>query len=406
MESEDKEDKSEGIIVCGVCKNVASTLPVIRAAFEDLVSKAGVPCWAVFYENNSDDGTDAELMKWAAEAPDQVIVQCEKITREEELARGVARTFDNKPCRMEQIAHARNRLLAMLEGGHASPLTPSSGELSGNQGAKHCAPHPSFRTPPFGEPTAQAPVRPVEGGVWGAMLGTVGSLARYVVMIDMDNPVPFPVNAILRCIARDPDGFDAIVCNGLNPFGYMYDFYAYRDAQFPFGPEIMREAFWSGQHQCYVQTAVHNKTLFHTRQMKHNPALLPYVPISSGFNGLCIFRREALMGGMRPPYDPLGDQPLRYSAVPTAEMNAEHEAMNCIPPLAKNANTHLNGGSVGIYLFPKYKNNDTNNKGIFYFHNSGYNFPVVCEHVPFFAAMRARNRRRIYLCTDLVWNWI
>ena len=355
----DNHEKSNGIIVCGVCKNVIGTLPVIRAAFEDLVSKAGVPCWAVFYENNSDDGTDAELMKWASEAPGQVRVQCEKFTQEEELRRCAARTYDNQPCRMERIAHARNKLLDML-GGHASPLTPSGD-------AKAC---------------------PVGGAVV-----PVGFAPRYVVMIDMDNPVPFPVNNILRCIARDPDGFDALVCNGLNHVGHMYDTYAYRDAQFPFGPEIMREVFWSGQHQRYVQTAVHNKTLFHIRQMRQNPARLPYIPIASGFNGLCIFRREALMG-------------LRYSAVPTPEMNAEYQAMNCIPPLAKNANTHLNGASVGIYLFSKTKNNDTNDNGIFYFHNSGYNFPVVCEHVPFFAAMRANNHRRIYLCTDLVWNWI
>jgi hypothetical protein len=341
-DKEDNEDNSNGIVVCGVCKNVVGTLPVIRAAFEDLVSKAGVPCWAVFYENNSDDGTDAELLKWAAEAPDQVIVQCEKITREEQLARGVARTFDNKPCRIEQIAHARNRLLGMLEGG---------------------------------------------------LPGNLGSLARYVVMIDMDNPVPFPVNAILRCIARDPDGFDALVCNGLNPFGYMYDFYAYRDAQFPFGPEIMREAFWSGHHQYQVQTAMHNRTLFCNRMIQQNPALLPYIPVASGFNGLCIFRREALKGA-------------RYSAIPTADMNAEYEAMKCIPPLAKNAKTHVDGATVGMYLFPKDNHDHANDKGIFYFHNSGYNFPVVCEHVPFFAAMRANNRRRIYLCTDLVWNWI
>ena len=331
----DDSDKSNGIIVCGVCKNVVNTLPVIRAAFEDLASKAGVPCWAVFYENNSDDGTDTELMKWASEAPaDQVRVQCDKFTRDEELSRGAARTFDNKPCRMEQIAHARNMLLDML-------------------------------------------------------LGERGSPAKYVIMIDMDNPVPFPVNAILRCIARDPDGFDALICYGLNPFGYMYDFYAYRDAQFPFGPEIMREAFWSGHHQCYVQTAMHNKTMFCNRQIKQNPAMLPYIPVASGFNGLCIFRLDAIKG-------------IRYSAVPTPEMNAEYEAMNCIPPLAKNAKTHVDGASVGMYLFPK----DENNKGIFYFHNSGYNFPVVCEHVPFFAGMRANNHRRIYLCTDLVWNWI
>jgi hypothetical protein len=174
----------------------------------------------------------------------------------------------------------------------------------------------------------------------------------------------------------------------------MYDTYAYRDAQCPFGPEIMREAFWSGQHQQYVQTAVHNRTIFHNRLMRQNPALLPYIPIASGFNGLCIFRYEAITG-------------IRYSALPTPEMNAEYKAMNCIPPLAKNANTHVNGASAGIYLFPNDNDNDNEeDKGIFYFHNSGYNFPVVCEHVPFFAAMRARNCRRIYLCTDLVWNWL
>ena len=358
MESEHKEDKSNdndsddnGIIVCGVCKNVVNTLPVIRAAFEDLVAKAGVPCWAVFYENNSDDGTDAELMKWESEAPHQVRVQCDKFTREEELSRGAARTYDNKPCRMEQIAHARNKLLDMLLGKRSSP-NPSSLSVAGGAGGK-------------------AP--------------------RYVMMIDMDNPVPFPVNNILRCIARDPDGFDALVCNGLNPMGYMYDTYAYRDAQFPFGPEIMREAFWSGHHQYYMQTAMHNKTVFCNRMIQQNPTLLPYIPIASGFNGLCIFRREALKGA-------------RYSAIPTAEMNAEYQAMNCIPPLSKNAKTHVDGASVGMHLFPK--DNHANDKGIFYFHNSGYNFPVVCEHVTFFANMRANNHRRIYLCADLVWNWI
>jgi hypothetical protein len=347
-------ENDNGIILCGVCKNVSSTLPVIRAAFEELVKKSGVPCWAVFYENNSDDGTATELMKWASDAPGQVKVQCDQFTLEEELSRCVARTCDNQPCRMERIAFARNKLIGMLES----------------------------------DPTLE--------------------LAKYVVMIDMDNPVPFPVDSVLRCIARDPEGFDALVCNGLNSMGHIYDTYAYRDSQFPFGPEITRDAFWSGHHQYYMQTAVHNNMMFFNRQMRENPARLPYVPILSGFNGMCIFRWDAIMGGMRPSHDPLGlDQPLkplRYSAVPTAEMNAEYEALYSIPPFS---NTIVNGASVGIYLFPHDAVNPTSKSTkIFYFHNSGYNFPVVCEHVPFFAALRARNRRRIYLCTDLVWNWI
>lgn len=335
METTDKNKR--GIILCGVCKNVASTLPVIRAAFEELVAKAGVPCWAAFYENNSDDGTGTELMKWASEAPIQVKVKCDHFTYEEEVSRCVARTCDNQPCRMERIAYARNKLMSMMES----------------------------------DPTLE--------------------LAKYVIMIDMDNPVPFPVESVLRCIARDPDGFDALVCNGLNSMGHIYDTYAYRDSQFPFGPEITRDVFWSGHNQYYMQTAVHNNTLFFNRQLRENPARLPYVPVLSGFNGMCIFRWDAIKG-------------LRYSAVPTAEMNAEYEALYSIPPFS---NTIVNGGSVGIYLFPNHADTATTKSNkIFYFHNSGYNFPVVCEHVPFFAAMRARNRRRIYLCTDLVWNWI
>ena len=393
-----EEDNNRGIVLCGVCKNVVSTLPVIRAAFEELAAKAGVPCWAVFYENNSDDGTDAELMKWAAEAPDQVRVTCDRFTKEEELSRCVARTCDNQPCRMERIAFARNKLLGELR----SPNPSSSGNYVLSVAPR--TPSPSGDVPVHTVPIGGAGSTSHKGGVWG----TVGSIPRYVVMIDMDNPVPFPVDAILKCIARDPDGFDALVCNGLNSAGYIYDTYAYRDAQFPFGPEIMRDVFWSGHHQYYMQTAVHNQTLFFNRQIKQNPARLPYIPITSGFNGLCIFRWDAIMGGMRPPCDPLGnsiDQPLRYSAVPTAELNAEYEALYSIPPFS---NTMVNGASVGIHLFPN--DNDTpkddNDKGIFYFHNSGYNFPVVCEHVPFFADMRARNHRRIYLCTDLVWNWL
>ena len=46
-----EEDNDNGIVLCGVCKNVVSTLPVIRAAFEDLAAKAGVPCWAVMSLN-------------------------------------------------------------------------------------------------------------------------------------------------------------------------------------------------------------------------------------------------------------------------------------------------------------------------------------------------------------------
>lgn len=298
--------------MCGVCKNVENTLPLIRKGFAEMVAKSDVPCWAVFYENNSHDKTAEYLSLWSNEDCN-VEVKCEIFTIEQEHARGYARTYDNKPCRIEQIAYARNQLMGMIE----SDTGPRSN-------------------------------------------------AKYVVMIDMDNSVPLPVDLILKCIKRDPNGFDALICNA------GYDLYAYRDSNILFGPELLPE-FWSKKYLNYIRFSMKNNINLHYRNV------FPYIPVTSGFNGLCIFRRDAIWG-------------VRYSAIPTIEMNSEYEKISQVLP---KQNVVIGNG---VYLFA------TNKKlGLFYLNNSGYNFPIVCEHVPFFARLRARNCGRIYMCCDLIW---
>ena len=64
--------------------------------------------------------------------------------------------------------------------------------------------------------------------------------------------------------------------------------------------------------------------------------------------------------------------------------------------LHKNINTHYNGALMGVYLH--------GTDGMFYHNCSGYNFPVICEHVNFFMEMRKNGNNNIYICTKLLWD--
>ena len=56
--------------------------------------------------------------------------------------------------------------------------------------------------------------------------------------------------------------------------------------------------------------------------------------------------------------------------------------------------THIQGASQGIYLF---------DKELFYRNCSGYNFPVICEHVPFHASMIARGYDKLFVLPPLIY---
>jgi hypothetical protein len=56
------------------------------------------------------------------------------------------------------------------------------------------------------------------------------------------------------------------------------------------------------------------------------------------------------------------------------------------------------GTLLGSYLFEK--------NGIFYKNCSGYNYPIVCEHVIFFLEMRAKGFNKIYIDKNFIWSSI
>ena len=251
------------------------------------------------YENNSTDATRAFFPLLESCSP-HVHVHSEDFTAAQQLAASRAHTWDKKPCRIEMIAVARNKLLEMM-----------------------------------------AP--------------DVGS-ADYVVLFDADMAQPLDAAAILHTLLDFPVDADAIFANGLSANGLTYyDMYALRTHDRPCGPEILGETFW--------------KTL--PRQM-----IRARTPVYSAFGGLGLYRAAAVRGA-------------RYSAFPTPELNAlYHRVASPMPP----HDTHYNGALLGTYLFEAKEDG-----GFFYYNNSGYAAPIVCEHSTFHADMAARGTGRFYI---------
>ncbi len=101
------------VVLAGVVKNIESYALTILDFIVQL--KLKIPqLQVVIYENNSTDKTKEFLNELSAKS-DFIHTKCEDYTNTYFLEKGRANTWDNLPCRMEVIAHARNKLLDMLE---------------------------------------------------------------------------------------------------------------------------------------------------------------------------------------------------------------------------------------------------------------------------------------------------
>lgn len=64
----------------------------------------------------------------------------------------------------------------------------------------------------------------------------------YLIMVDLDFPGPWPIDAVVETLDT-PLEWDAVGSNGMLN-GYYYDRYAFRDWEFPLGPELLGPTWW------------------------------------------------------------------------------------------------------------------------------------------------------------------
>ena len=179
----------ENVIICGVVKNVERTIgPNIAycVKMSELFSK----CKIVIYENNSTDSTKQILNQINHPS---VLVMSENISSEyikqnSKIWAYTKVTGSDHPCRIEQIANARNKVLDEIN------------------------------KPEYDE--------------YG-----------YVIWIDLDS-AGWNMNGIIDSFVNKYE-WDIVYANGKDRSRKYYDMYAYRGDTQPFGPEIIGEHFWS-----------------------------------------------------------------------------------------------------------------------------------------------------------------
>ena len=193
------------------------------------------------------------------------------------------------------------------------------------------------------------------------------------IFIDPDIPTVFNVDCLASLCRSFPQGAHAFFANGLSGNMKYYDAYAYRDTQHPFGAELLGEEIFDFKYKSVI---------------KQIPFDSQPISVLSAFGGLGIYKSICIRG-------------LRYSATPTQDLHTlnlrimkENPDHIYVKKVKEKPTTHIQGASQGIYLF---------DKELFYRNCSGYNFPVICEHVPFHASMIARGYDKLFVLPPLIY---
>ena len=294
------------LIIGTICKNIEHSIPAFLESLHQIV-KVFPDAIICIYENNSTDKTKV-LLEVVKQITSNVHIRSEDFTQTELLEKCKSNTWDMKPCRMELIAIARNKLLDMIE--------------------------------------------------------TVGYQDDdLIMMFDSDISRPFDISVLKDRIINFPTNTDVLLANGVNSRGEYYDMYALRNQLTPFGPEIIGDSFW-----------------------KKMPSLRITTPTRcySGFGGLGIYKGYCIRNN-------------RYSAFPTKELDTFNKSLlslykDKLPTVSEPCS---NGCLIGMYLFGV--------DGLFYYNNSGYNIPVVCEHSTFHARMASRGQTNLVIDPALIY---
>jgi hypothetical protein len=295
------------VVIGGICKNVDST---IERTLQKIVETGGLfsNFKAVIYENNSTDGTKYILNKYRGNH--QFIIISEDYSPDELLQRTFFMTWDGKPCRIELLSLARNRFIDEIQRHNLQD--------------------------------------------WD-----------YLMIIDLDL-CDWDLNGII-------DSFhcgywDCVAANCIMPDGRYRDAYAYRDKQYPFGPELLGGYWWDTLCP-QIQRVLPNDGL---------------IPVFSTFGGLAIYRMASVKG-------------CKYSTLVTPAFHTvtkriwqegqyNHDYRTVMETLKNSQDPQ------GIH----------SDSGIFYVNNSGYEYPVVCEHVNFHSQMIVKGFNKLYINPKMV----
>jgi len=284
---------NENVLICGVLKNCDKLLSNnIKLSIE--TGKIFKKYKIVIYENNSVDKTKFILQQYNHNENIKVISEDftdEYIRKNSKVWHYTEKNGINKPCKIEQITNARNKVLEEI------------------------------RKPEYSDYT-------------------------YVIWIDM-NSNGWILNGIIDSFIKK-SFWDVIYANGLTYSSRKYyDKYSFRDLYYLFGPEIVGEYFWNT-----------NKELNFLNEQG-------LVPVFSAFGGIGIFKKNI--------FDSRNYECIVNNSVKVFYRDILTRYQRILPQSLLAVIQ-----SPGFFKEIAYKDETEN---IYWKSNSGYNKPVVSEHV-------------------------
>jgi len=304
------------VIICGVVKNAAITL---RKNLETAI-ELGKQCdkyKIVIYENNSIDATKTILNTYVSQPEMHIIsedIDPIMLKRSSKIWAYTAVTGSDHPCRIEQIANARNKLVNELQ-------------------------------------------------------KEIYDDFNYVVMIDFDSK-KFIIEGILDSLRLVQENRKRVIYANSEKY---YDYYALRSAHSEYnlyGPELMGEYFWQ---------------MMSIEPLRIDPKLPSLVPVYSAFNGIGVYAKDTFTSHF-------------YDALPTLAVKEQTKKITEKHP--KIYATYKTILQTGCSKFP----GGERDEHFYWKNNSGYNQPVICEHVAFnFALLEAGYE--IYINPRMLYWW-
>ena len=343
------------ILLVGCCKNIEFNIEIIKKNFYNLSEKINI-CKGVFYENNSTDNTSFILKNWEHNESNIKVIS-EYYSETELLNMCKASTYNNKPCRIEIISMARNKILEEIEKDIYNDID-------------------------------------------------------FVIMYDMDHKILLPIENIINVLNKNYN-FDALICKGNDQCGDIYDTYSYKDHTFLYGSEILGED--SGYLDILKQINYRNKeglipvlSAFNGMCIYKKSSIknIRYTPYPSkaldkiyreSLSNIYFFNKtkEEILNIEKDLYDKYGIKLLKSVSDIYKNFEKNNSSTNIINT---DVVKHINGSLQGVYLF--------GDDGIFYKNCNGYNYPIVCEHIIFHLEMREKGYGNIYICNELEWSSI
>lgn len=315
----------ERVLVCGVCKDIEPQLPCMMKIMEK-VGGLFDDYKIVVYENNSTDNTKNLLRNWMNNNG-KVEIMLESLTQDELSQRVINRHDDGSFFKVELIARARNIVLNHI------------------------------RSKKFDD-------------------------YRYLIMFDMDFNLPPPAESIIE-IFQSKREWDGVFAYGVGSLNQFWDWYAFRDYNEPFGPELLGYDWFGPKHW----------SLFKTDQ---------WCPVYSACGGCAIYKRESIKdcwysGLVTPDLEEVSKKimlELKESDHPVIL-----KYLNDIKSLSFKANIfhprvqleRITDRSVAIVL------REAKDALIWRMNSFVYQYPVTCDTVAFHAAMILRGHGKLFI---------